>query len=390
VYLPDSILLYGLLVVAVAIGFLLGRRDRQKRRRGRAADPTTDYYHGLNLLLSERPELAIDQFVETMPVTEQSLDTHLAMGALLRRRGEIDKSIRIHQNLLAAPVLNRSSKRSVEYELARDYHSAGLLDRAENLLLEICAKPGPLRSEAQTSLLEIYEQEREWAKAISIGGELSRSDEDVRNRLGHFECELAVEALGHGDHKEAKSHVHRALSIQPNLARAYGLQAEIAFAGKRYKRVQKSLQRAVELAPDLAEEYVDLYQAACDNLGDSQAYERFLRGCFERHAHARILRRLISHLHAQGDELDSQQLWQDVSRHPDLHHLSILLESELGGSERGQRINAYVQKIISSDTRYRCSNCGFSSGHLTWHCPTCRVWGSFATTEGGQSGQDAS
>jgi len=382
--LPDSILLYGLLVVALAIGFLLGRRDRMRKRRRKRAEPATDDYHGLNMLLSERPELAIDQFVETMAVSEQSLDTHLAMGALLRRRGEIDKSIRIHQNLLAAPVLTRLSKRSVELELARDYHSAGLLDRAENLLSEICAKRGPLRKEAQKLLMEIYEQEREWSKALGVGTDLGHSDQSIRERLGHFECELAVDAMSDGDYKGASTHLQRALGIQPNQARAYGLQAEVEYAGKHYKRVQKALQRAVEIAPDLAEEYVELFQAASDHLGDGESYERFLRACIERRPHSSILRKLIQYLQGNGAELNADQVWQNASWQPDLHHLKILLETELGGSEHGQRINAYVQKIISSDKKYRCTNCGFRSGQLMWHCPTCRVWGSFATTEGVQ------
>jgi lipopolysaccharide biosynthesis regulator YciM len=380
--LPDTIALYGLLVVAVAIGFLLGRRDRSKRRRRRSSDPMADYYQGLNLLLSERPELAIDQFVESMAVNEQSLDAHLAMGALLRRRGEIDKSIRIHQNLLAAPVLTKASKEMVEFELARDYHSAGLLDRAENLFVGLSAKKGAVRKDAQALLLEIYEQEREWAKALAVGAQLKDTDQSMRDRLSHFECELASEALEQGDHKLAKNHIDRALAVQPSQARAYALLAELEFGAKRYKRVQRALQRAAELAPDLVEEFVERYQQACDNLGDDEAYERFLRVCIERSAHSSLLRRLINHLRSRGEEPTFDDIWADVSTHHDLHHLKILLEIELGATARGERINGYVQKIISRDAKYRCASCGFKSGHLMWHCPTCRAWGTFATTEG--------
>jgi len=159
--LPHNLLLYGLLLVAVAAGFLLGRRERNGAEKPRNA-VIQDYYQGLNFLLSERPELGVDQFIQSAEVSDQTIDVHLAMASVVRRRGEVDKAIRIHQNLLASPVLNKSNKQLIELELARDYQVAGLLDRAESLLQQIADKRGLQEQSALELLLDLYEQQRDW------------------------------------------------------------------------------------------------------------------------------------------------------------------------------------------------------------------------------------
>ena len=146
--MPDNLALYVLLVLALGIGFLLGRRERSKKMRN-APVVAQDYFRGLNHLLNERHDLAIDTFVEAMAVDSDTVDTHLALGSLVRRRGEVDQAIRIHQNLLARPVLSSVHRAQTELELARDYLAAGLLGRAENLLLELSKKNAGERQVAQ-------------------------------------------------------------------------------------------------------------------------------------------------------------------------------------------------------------------------------------------------
>ena len=196
--MPENLVVYLLLVLALGIGFLLGRRER-KRKQSSPGMVAQEYFRGLNHLLNERHDLAIDTFVEAMAVDSDTVDTHLALGSLVRRRGEVDRAIRIHQNLLARPVLSPAHRAQTELELARDYLSAGLLDRAENLLLELVKKPGDDRDVARTMLLEIYQREREWERAVEVARELSRADRSYRTPLAHFQCELAEKALADGE-----------------------------------------------------------------------------------------------------------------------------------------------------------------------------------------------
>ncbi len=153
--MPEIFALYVLLVLALGIGFLLGRRERRKSppAPGMIA---RDYFRGLNHLLNERHDLAIDTFVEAMAVNNDTADTHLALGSLVRRRGEVDKAIRIHQKLLARPVLSSVHRAQTEVELARDYLAAGLLGRAENLLLELAKEDASSKTLAYELLMEIY------------------------------------------------------------------------------------------------------------------------------------------------------------------------------------------------------------------------------------------
>ena len=129
--------LYLILVAAIGLGFMLGRRERARRRVRRISDLGRDYLQGINYLLDDRPDIAIDRFIDALPADEASIDTHLTFGAVVRRRGELDKAIRIHQNLLARPQLSAENRALAELELARDYLGAGLLDRAEQLLRQL-------------------------------------------------------------------------------------------------------------------------------------------------------------------------------------------------------------------------------------------------------------
>ena len=195
----DNIALYLFLVIALGIGFLLGRRERRKKPRGEMGLVSKDYFRGLNHLLNERTDLAIDTFVEAMVVDNDTVDTHLALGSLVRRRGEVDKAIRIHQNLLARPVLSSTNRAHAELELAQDYLVAGLLGRAENLLQELVGRNAEHKQMALQLLLEVYERESEWEQALRVGKQLAKQDRGVRKRMVHFHCEMAEKALEDGN-----------------------------------------------------------------------------------------------------------------------------------------------------------------------------------------------
>lgn len=378
--MPENIALYVLLVIALGIGYLLGRRERQRRSKdlGMVAE---DYFKGLNHLLNERHDLAIDTFVESMAVDNDTVDTHLALGSLVRRRGEVDKAIRIHQNLLARPVLSADHRTQTELELARDYLVAGLLGRAENLLKELAAKNGNQKPIAQELLLEIYQREREWQKAVEIGTELARHDKSIRFQLAHFQCELAELALSEGDLREARAALGKANGFDAQCGRTPLLAARAAFVEKRYKEVQRQLLKARDLDPELAQETVDLYQSASDELGDHDGFIAYLRSCLERAPVLAVVDLLALDIQqTDGPEAANEFVVEQLLRNPSLAGFVTLL-NRLDGHDAPlppaqlTLVRRFSQSLLQRQPEYRCKNCGFSGKTLMWQCPSCRTWG---------------
>ena len=378
--MPENIALYILLVVALGIGYLLGRRERQAKPRdtGIVAE---DYFKGLNHLLNERHDLAIDTFVEAMAVDNDTVDTHLALGALVRRRGEVDKAIRIHQNLLARPVLSDRHRTQTELELARDYLVAGLLGRAENLLKELTAKPGGEKALARELLLEVYQREKEWQKAVETGRELARSNRGIRGQLAHFQCELAERALAEGDLRGARAALGKATGFDARCARAWLIGAQVAFTEKRYRDVQRQLAKARDLDPELAQETLELYQAASDELNDQAAFVAYLRTCLDSAPVLPVVELLAREVaKEEGITAANEFVVEQLLRNPSLNgFVSLLNRLDQDGlplpPEQLALVRRFSRSLLEHQPLYRCRNCGFGGRTLMWQCPSCRSWG---------------
>jgi lipopolysaccharide biosynthesis regulator YciM len=377
--MPENLVLYVLLVLALGIGFLLGRRERRKKARtsGMVAH---DYFRGLNHLLNERHDLAIDTFVEAMAVDSDTVDTHLALGSLVRRRGEVDKAIRIHQNLLARPVLSNNHRAQTELELARDYLAAGLLGRAENLLVELSRK-NVERQLAQEMLLEIYQRESEWERAVVVGQDLARQDRAMRAPLAHFQCELAEIVLNEGDVRGARAHLAKGADFDARCARVSLVGASVEFAAKRYREVKRLLRRARRQDPEIAPQTLKLFQSACDELGDGSDFVEYLQECLQSTPSLEVISAL-------GDCVEREQgvaaartfVMEQLLRNPSLGGFVTLLEhldreSEPLQTEQVALVLRFSQSLLQKQPSYRCNNCGFSGQSLIWQCPSCRTWG---------------
>lgn len=374
--LPQNIALYALLLAGVVAGYLLGRKDRTKRRPQKAV--IKDYYQGLNFLLGDKPELGVDRFIDAMEVSDVTIDVHLAMASVVRRRGEMDKAIRIHQNLLASPVLNNTNKQLVEMELARDYHAAGLLDRAEKLLEQIAQRKGAQELPALELLLDLYEQERDWQRAIDISSKLTKSSSETRVRVAHFHCEMAEHALTQGMLKKAVACARKARELAPNEARGYWVAAQIEMSLKHHKRVLRYVQKAVELAPQLVSAYLDTYRTTCENMGNDEEYERFLRHSMSLYPDSSLLRALIDFRRKNGRDVADDELVEEIAKAPSFGHLPLLLEIGQRNPEATE-VRRQVARIVAMQAGYQCGNCGFTSQSVQWHCPGCRRWGTFGT-----------
>ena len=378
--MPENLALYVLLVVALGIGFLLGRRERRRQPRN-SGMVAQDYFRGLNHLLNERHDLAIDTFVEAMVVDNDTVDTHLALGSLVRRRGEVDKAIRIHQNLLARPVLSSNHRTQTELELARDYLVAGLLGRAENLLLEL-ARKGSEKTVARELLLEIYQRESDWDQAVVVGRDLARQDRSVRTKLAHFQCELAEIALDKGDLRGARVELAKGSDFDAGCARVSLVGAKVEFEAKRYREVKRLLRKTRSQDAALAVESLAIYRAASNELDDEKGYVSYLKECLLSAPHLEVIEELLHYVEReQGAVAAREFVVEQLLKNPSLGGFVTLLkhmdrEGTLLTREQLTLVRRFSQSLLHKQPNYRCSNCGFSGHTLMWKCPSCRTWGS--------------
>jgi lipopolysaccharide biosynthesis regulator YciM len=379
--MPENFALYLLLVVALGIGFLLGRRERRKSSQLPGL-VSRDYFRGLNHLLNERHDLAIDTFVEAMAVDNDTVDTHLALGSLVRRRGEVDKAIRIHQNLLARPVLSTSHKVQTQVELARDYLAAGLLDRAEKLLLKLAQEDAASKVLANEMLMEIYQRERDWARAVEVGQSVLRGDRGVRSKLAHFQCELAEQALADGDLRGARTLLAKGADFDSACSRVNLVGAKIEFAAKRYREVKRLLRKARAQDPDLAGETLDLFRQACDEQADEAGYREYLKECLAHGPELGVVEVLGEYLERDSGSADARSfVAEQLMRSPSLGGFVLLLDRLQRDGEPLQMeqlalLRHFSQSLLAKQFSYRCGECGYSAHSLIWLCPSCRSWGS--------------
>jgi len=383
--MPENIILYLLLLAALATGFLLGRRELKRRRQGPGFVPQ-DYFKGLNHLLNDRHDLAIDTFVETMPVDNHTVATHLALGALVRRRGEVDQAIRIHQNLLSCSVLSTAQHQQTRIELARDFLVAGLLDRAENLLLEMDDGPGEYQQTVQELLLEIYQQEKEWSRAVSVGRKLAKQDRTVRARVAHFECELAQQHIAAGEPEAARAALTQAARMDPDCARVPLTIAELEASLQRHKEACKALRKACRLDPELIAQVLPDYRQACLALDREAQYREFLQQCLSQTPSLPVVEQLARYIeHEQGVQAALDFTLDSLTRHPSAAGFAVLLE-QLQRLEQplqpGQLLPVlqFTRALLERQSLYRCKNCGFGARSLMWQCPSCRSWGCLKPT----------
>jgi lipopolysaccharide biosynthesis regulator YciM len=379
--MPDNLFLYLLLVLALGIGFIAGRFEKRRKVDPAAQAMPEEYFRGLNHLLNERPDLAIDTFIQAMAVNNDTVDTHLALGSLVRRRGEVDKAIRIHQNLLARPVLSNENRAHAELELARDYYVAGLLGRAESLLKELIQKNGEHKQVALELLLDVYQRESDWPAAIEIGSQLVRQNKTMKNQLAHFRCEMAEQAMATGDLRGARWQVSSALSFDAGCARANLIAARIEFKAGRYRDVLRSLKKVREQDILLVGEALELYRDAAHELGDDAEFLTYVRESVRRKPLLDLVKPLSEHIsEAQDPAAAREYVVEQLLRNPSLGafvHLLELLE-EADEPLQGQHlklVHDLADDLLNAQPRYRCNGCGFSGKMRMWQCPSCHQWG---------------
>ena len=371
-------LLWLLLPVAAASGWWVARRE--SANRGGETDRSTDYFKGLNLLIDDQPDLAIEVFTRLADVDQDTAEIHLALGNLFRRRGEMDRAIHLHSSLIARPRLASSQRRRAMLELGEDYLRAGLFDRAEALFRELLDQPAHTRT-ALARLIHIFQQEKEWRQAIAYSDRLERISGEYHGRqIAHFCCELAEEARGRGEDADAKSWLSDALVRDPGCTRANLLLGQLAMQAGDYSQAIVAFQAVERQDPGYFPEVIAPLSACYSALGRLDEWIVHLRQLQRQQHGGRVTDALADWLQRhEGQEAAIQFLEGELREYPTRLGLRRLVEIKL---ERGEGVeyadlralHCISTQMINNTARYRCDHCGLIVKSLHWCCPGCQQW----------------
>jgi len=381
-------LLWLLLPVAAASGWWVARHTELVSQARKKSSLTSDYFKGLNYLVNEQPDKAIEVFIRVVEVDSETIETHLALGSLFRRRGEVDRAIRIHQNLIARPSLNREQRTQALLELGQDYMNAGLLDRAESLFLELVELDAHTVRALQL-LADIYEQEKEWLKAIDISRRLeNRTNHRYNHIIAHCYCELAVQAKQQDDISGTEQWLEKALASDWHCARASILQGEIRLAAEDYKGAIRAFKQVEEQDPAYLPEVLEPLLQCYRELGRVKEMMQYLSDINQRHGGISPLLLLSRLMEGQEDMASAATLlFEHLKKDASLRGLRQLihtLEAKAQGvtHDELEQINAIINKALEEAPLYVCSKCGFNGIAMHWKCPSCKQWNSIKPIQG--------
>lgn len=361
-----------------ALGWLAARVDIKQLLSESRALPSS-YFKGLNFLINQQPDKAIEAFIEVVKVDPQTVELHFALGSLFRRRGEVDRAIRMHQNLIDRVDLGTEQRVIALYELAQDYLKAGLLDRAEELFLKL--RGTPYDQQAARFLLEIYEQEKDWHKAIHTARSTGRAGSDSSARdIAHFYCELAQAEILQGGGEAARGYLDQALAANRKCVRAHILMGDLALALgdvdeaiETWKRIET--QNAAYL-PLVATKLIAAFKQR-NRTAEGLALLRHYLASYPSLDLLDTVFQLV--LERDGPAAANELVRAELRRYPTLLGLDRMLEVQvLEAPLERRRDLELMRNLVHQHTRslslYRCDNCGFKARQFYWHCPACHEW----------------
>jgi lipopolysaccharide biosynthesis regulator YciM len=366
-----------LLLIPVFFGFgwMAARVDiRQVVEESRSLPRS--YFQGLNFLLNEQPDKAIDSFLEVAKVDSQTVELHFALGNLFRRRGETERAIRMHQNLIALPDLDDAVRLQAMSELGQDYLKAGLLDRAEEIFNKLVGTS--FEEEAKRNLLEIYQLSKEWLKAVEIARDLP--DVASQRDIAEYYCELAANEIMRSRPDSAREYLEQAMQNNRKCVRASLLQGDLLLQEGRLEEAIESWQGIEQQDPAylalVAQRLLDAYR----KLQRRDEGVALLGGYLERYPSLDLLDTVYQLvLENEGTEEAYLLVRAELQRNPTLLGLEKLMSARLPMVAPEMRADldlarGIIQGYTKRLSRYRCDNCGFKARQFYWRCPACGGW----------------
>jgi len=372
----STFILASVFIILAATGWALGyfgERDEQPPLN-------IDYLKGLNFLLNEQTDQAVDHFLKMVRVDDTTIETHFALGNLFRKRGEVYRAIKIHQNIIARPDITEEQRNQAFYSLAKDYLHAGLFDRAEVLFIRLNDK-SEFTSESLKNLISIYEQEKEWSKAIEIAKKLNKLyyDDSLDMQISHYHCESAEEAI---DEKNYDKAITRLNSV--NSKNNKTLRIELIFA--KLNAIQDYEKKAIDIYFNILKqnnyfvaEALPLVFNIFKNQNDLQEFDKKLNSVINQKPK---ISNLIAYTALASNIEYSKSIDNCIEDYirsdealSEFINVNDIFQSELDIKDSSiKKIKHGLMVLANNNPRYQCNECGFSSQKLLWQCPSCKAW----------------
>ncbi len=366
------------LPLAFVLGWMASRFDLHQLRVENRRTPKA-YFKGLNFLLNEQQDQAIDAFIEAVQHDPDTSELHFALGNLFRRRGEYERAVRVHEHLLSRGDLSQADRQRAQHALALDYLKAGLLDHAEKALLKL--EGTPFEPQARLALLANYERSRDWVQAAGIATKLNDTEAgSFSTRLAHYLCEQASASWAAGDLPQAQALLEKAMRTAPSAPRPHLDLARLFKQQGRHDAACAMLQAALQeapvatplIAPQLAES-----AAAC---GRAEEVLAQLREIYNQVASLDVLEAIVQLEASAGTPDMAARDWyvHHLEREPSLVAAAKWIAGEkLEHEQFHPQVQRALDHAVKPLTRYRCAACGFEAKQHFWHCPGCQAWDSY-------------
>jgi lipopolysaccharide biosynthesis regulator YciM len=361
------------------LGWVAARIDLKHLLSESRALPRS-YFKGLNFLLNEQPDKAIESFIEVVKFDPETVELHYALGSLFRRRGEYERAIRMHQNLLDRTDLAPEQREAALFELGQDYFKAGILDRAENAFKRLAG--GSHAAQAHRFLLEIYELEKDWPQAGAMAKQLAADTGEAHGKeIAQYLCELAAGEATHSRPDVARRNLDAALAAHRKCVRASILLGDLERAAGRNDAAIENWKRIETQNPAYLALVAERLLEAHRDAGRADEGRTLLVGYLERYPSLDLLDTVFRHtLDTEGADAAYKMVRDELRRNPTLLGLDRLLEAQILGTDHPERrrdlelMRALVHSHTRRLARYRCDQCGFKARQFYWRCPACGGW----------------
>jgi lipopolysaccharide biosynthesis regulator YciM len=369
-----------LLPLAALSGWVIGRRGGERHSDSQVSKLSTTYFRGLNYLLNEQPDKAIELFLHIAELDKETFETQVALGHLFRRRGEVDRAIRLHQALVERRDLSDPQKVQALLALGEDYMRSGLLDRAETVFSDL-ARIDQRAPQALRHLIGIYQAERDWPKAIENATRFEAATGEPMGRLiGQFECELADRHRSAGDVMAARESIARAYAADSTSVRAGILEGRIEVDAGNDSAAIRAFERAARHDPDYLPEILPALLACYERVGDSPGARAFLAEMAEHYRGVSPVLALTQLVEAEeGVGAARAYLARQLKDRPSVRGEAALIDLTLAeGADLTATLNDLkhiTDQLLVRNPSYRCSRCGFGARSHHWQCPSCKEWG---------------
>ncbi len=369
------------LPLAALSGWIIGRRGGQRHGDTQVSRLSTTYFRGLNFLLNEQPDKAIELFLHIAELDKETFETQVALGHLFRRRGEVDRAIRLHQGLVQRSDLSDQQRVQALLALGEDYMKSGLLDRAETVFSDL-AKIDQRAPQALRHLIGIYQAERDWERAIDNALRYEEvTGEAMGKEVAQFECELAERHRLKGDLDAARGAIARAYQADASCVRAGILEGRIEAEAGKPEAALRAFERAARHDPDYLPEILPGLLACYDKVGDMAGARTFLTEMTEYYrgiAPVLALTRLIEA--REGAAVARDYLGRQLKDRPSVRGEAALIDLTLAvGADSTATLHDLkhiTDQLLVRNPSYRCTRCGFGARTHHWQCPSCKEWGS--------------